>query len=190
MDFVFLDALISGDAGGAIERSEKRGQAEVVQNKYLPIKNASCSMGQSNDAKEQYEKMGIKVLGKEDDLFYRVALPDGWEIRATDHSMWNNVFDNNGRNRISFFYKAAFYDRDAFSNFERRFRARYIPQNQEDGIRYGAVYDCDKEIYRTKGLQAKSGQKSWDVDEKQADVAKKWLKQNYPLHEDINAYWG
>jgi len=70
--------------------------------------------------KEQYERMGIEITGEYDDLFYTVELPEGWQIKSTDHPMWNAVVDAKGRKRISFFYKSAFYDRDAFSNFERR----------------------------------------------------------------------
>jgi hypothetical protein len=58
-----------------------------------------------------------------DDLFQVVILPPGWKKEATSHSMWNNLVDDRGLVRATFFYKAAFYDRDAFLNLSRRFRA-------------------------------------------------------------------
>lgn len=78
-----------------------------------------------NWSKAQYEEMGIKVIDEYDDLFFNVELPKDWEIKPTEHYLWNDVVDNHGRKRISFFYKSAFYDRDAFSNFERRFKISY-----------------------------------------------------------------
>ena len=65
--------------------------------------------------------MGIKIIEDKDDLFMEVELPTGWSLKRTDHSMWSNLIDNKGRERASIFYKAAFYDRDAFINFNRRF---------------------------------------------------------------------
>lgn len=85
---------------------------------------------------EQYEKHGIKVVGESngDPLFVDVKLPEGWEIKGTGHSMWNEVLDNNGRVRATFFYKAAFYDRDAFLHFETRYKINtitYLPSEEK-----------------------------------------------------------
>jgi len=55
-----------------------------------------------------------------------VELPIGWKKRSTGHSMWNDLVDDKGRVRATFFYKAAFYDRDAFINFERRYDFRTV----------------------------------------------------------------
>jgi len=58
--------------------------------------------------------MGIVFGEKVDDLFTSVTLPEGWHKEATEHAMWSKLIDDQGRERASIFYKAAFYDRSAF----------------------------------------------------------------------------
>jgi len=116
-----------------IEGQEKNGQSQLIESTQLPSRNGGH--GKDGSAFEQYEKMGIKVIGltKGDTLFADVQLPEGWKKRSTGHSMWNELVDNKGRVRATFFYKSAFYDRDAFINFERRFSfniVSYLPQDQ------------------------------------------------------------
>ena len=65
--------------------------------------------------KQQYEKMGIQIIGDHNDVLYKVVLPGGWRIETEDY--WSNLYDNEGRQRASFFYKNTIYDLDAFINF-------------------------------------------------------------------------
>ncbi|WP_291567072.1 MULTISPECIES: hypothetical protein [unclassified Clostridium] len=217
-EITFIDVLLTGDASGAIERSEKREQQIIVENQRLPIKSNDHSVpceirrvGVNNSmeweeqfkieednnkkwTKERYEKMGIKIIDEYDDLFFNVILPNGWEVKPTGHSMWNDVFDNKKRKRISFFYKGAFYDRDAFSNFEKRYSYRIMPfddyitnASYEERMakeQYGVVYDCEKEIYRTTGIVSKD---YWD--KRLETQSEDYLNLNYPNWKDINAYW-
>lgn len=217
-EITFLDALFTGDMSGAIERSETREQEIVVKNQRLPIKtnnmsvpydirkigitknmdyNKQFEIERENNkqwTKQQYEKMGIKIIDGYDDLFLNVILPEGWKIKATDHSMWNELIDNENRKRISFFYKGAFYDRDAFSNFEHRYTFSEMPfdeyktnatyEDRKAKEWYGIVYDCGKEIFRTDGFLNKQY-----GDDVLIDACKHYLNKHYPLWEDINAYW-
>lgn len=48
-----------------------------------------------------------------DELFVKTTLPEGWTKGATEHDMHSNVMDERGVERVSVFYKAAFYDRRA-----------------------------------------------------------------------------
>lgn len=112
-----------------IEASERQGQRELERASQLPFKIGSgYKEPEYKEIVKEYEKHGIKVLQKSqgDDLFVDVVLPEGWKIKGTDHSMWNNVIDQNGRIRATFFYKAAFYDRDAFLNFDTRYSINTI----------------------------------------------------------------
>jgi hypothetical protein len=217
-ELTFLDAILSGDFSGAIERSEKREQSEAVKHQILPLKTNECDVpfkirnaGTTKDmefkelseimlennkkwTRDQYEKMGIKILDENDDLFLNVVLPDGWEVKPTEHSMWNDVIDENGRKRISFFYKGSFYDRDAFSNFEKRFTYSEVPfdeyktnatyEERKSKEWYGVVYDSGKEIFRTKGIVNKDYS-----DNSLKEQCIEFLTKNYELWEDINAYW-
>ena len=224
----FLEATLFGLSGGnpsqAIENQERRGQQEVVRNQRLPkMTNHLCGVptdilrngvttGMSWDdrfviekannieyTKQQYEKMGIVIVDEYDDLFWNVKLPDGWTIKATDHTMWNDLFDDKGRKRGQFFYKAAFYDRDAFINFNTRYSIAVehtVDSSVEDFDTWynsdwqGIVKDGDEVIYRTMTIPK--------AEDYMKDSANRNVLQNllevhmdtfYPNYEDIHAYW-
>lgn len=95
------------DPSDIIPQQEAKGQQDFVNSTTLP-KNIR------NGSKEQLEEMGI-VFGEDvDDLFVEVQLPEGWKREATDHDMWNKLVNKKGEEQAMIFYKAAFYDRDAF----------------------------------------------------------------------------
>ncbi len=213
----------------AIENQEKREQQKVVSNCRLPKKvsggipdecknkgiphwatpeydqmtweerDAICMKNKVEWVKQQYAKMGIKILGDADDLFYSVELPEGWKIEATGHSMWNDVLDDKGRERISFFYKGAFYDRDAFSNFECRYGyavepfdfyesdATYEERNSKPWSAY--LTDGGKRVELLKEMTLDANIHIWKLQDMLRDYAKAYLNEHYPDWEDVNAYW-
>lgn len=224
-ELTFMDALLYAMEGKnpsqAIENQEKRGQQSVVRNQQLPKRVNDTGMWEvfsngitdnmdyderhkiltSNNiayTKEQYEKMGIVILGEYDELFYNVQLPDGWQIKATDHSMWNELIDNEGRKRANFFYKAAFYDRDAFTNFDTRFHIivdHVAPADADYDVWKcsdfkGVVKDGDIIIFETECVPS-TGDYSKDDDIKNGlrNKLEGYMKANYPDYRDINAYW-
>lgn len=108
---VLLDAMMSeGNPSDAILRQESRGQENFVKSETLPRKYYDQSL---------LEGWGIVFGEAADDLFVYVTLPDGWIKRPTDHSMWSELVDGEGKVRATIFYKAAFYDRDAFMNISK-----------------------------------------------------------------------
>lgn len=146
-DFLtWLDAYLLKNEGRspsiAIENQERRGQESVVVNQILPkktnfhrvprdvlMKGVKRSMSfdtqfeienRNNIAytRRKYEELGITIIDDHDDLFYNVELPIGWKVEATDHIMWNKLINDKNEEVAKFFYKAAFYDRDAFINFK------------------------------------------------------------------------
>ena len=207
MELTFMSAMLYAAEGKspslAIEDQERRGQQDVVRNQRLPRKwnITACS---SADAKDQYEKMGIVVAGEYDDLFFNVSLPEGWEIRATGSSYWNNLYDARGRLRAKFFYKAAFYDRDAHIVFECRYRIR-VEHTAPDDAEWevweasdiqGTVLDGDSVVRETERVTApekKNGRRDFNeessIKRRLWDELESYMKQNYPEYEDINAYW-
>ena len=106
--FAMLIEAMAVGSSQVIPNQEARGQSALVNSSVLPKK-----MRPSN-AKETLEKLGVVFGDEYDDLFVNATLPDGWRKVATDHSMWSNLVDNSGKEIASIFYKAAFYDRDAF----------------------------------------------------------------------------
>jgi len=141
----------------AIEFQEKLGQQNLCNSCELPIK---CN---EYGYFKKLHDMGIVILESEEkirtlpkgELFMKVELPKGWKIKPTDHSMWSNLVDDKGRERASIFYKAAFYDRDAHLNFNRRFRIS------------GKIADYDEEKFRYKLEYIETGEyKTVWVDDK------------------------
>lgn len=98
-----------GRAPNLIEAQEARGQDQLVMSEMLPTRISA-------EDKKLLEAAGVQFgqPEKNDPLFCKAALPAGWSKQPTDHSMWSKLVDENGVERASIFYKAAFYDRDAF----------------------------------------------------------------------------
>lgn len=222
----FLDAVLYASEGKnpseAIEMQERRGQQTVVAGKRLPKKVNDLRVpkelkwsGVTDDmeyeerykiitqnnieyTKKQYEKMGIEIISGADDLFWNVKLPDNWKIVATDHTMWNDLLDDQNRKRATFFYKAAFYDRDAFINFDTRFHigVDHVADSNSDyeiwkaSDYQGTVKDGDVVIYSTECIPATGDYKADDkITNKLKIQLEEYMKEHYPDYEDINAYW-
>lgn len=102
-------AMATGSSSDAILGQEAAGQQSFVKSTTLPAEIRG---------KEILEAAGVKFLGpvEGDDLFQYVELPEGWKKEPTDHSMWSKLVDEQGRERASIFYKAAFYDRRAHAS--------------------------------------------------------------------------
>lgn len=49
-----------------------------------------------------------------DPLLAPMFLPEGWERRASDHSLYSYLVDGSGANRVMVMYKGAAHDRDAW----------------------------------------------------------------------------
>ncbi len=110
---------VLGGNPNAIENQEAEGQKQLVESSQLP-KYLNGAPGEGETALKKYEELGIEVMGfdESDDLFVEVKLPDGWEVKNTDHSMWSKLLNEKGEEIGSIFYKAAFYDRRAFIGFK------------------------------------------------------------------------
>ena len=225
-DLTFLEMMLCAMSGEnpsvVIENQERRGQASVVRNQRLPKKANSHSVshdiffkGVKNSmpyeerdrittaniieyTRAKYERMGIEIIEEYDDLFWSVKLPEGWEIRATDHTMWNELIDNKGRKRASFFYKAAFYDRDAFINFNTRFHVSVDhvadPESDYDVWKVsdyqGTVKDGDVVICSTRCVPVTGSYEGDDKVKKPLwEELDKFMKEHWPDYENTDAYW-
>lgn len=179
---------LGGGNPNAIENQEAEGQKEFEQASQLPRK-CNSPYNITNTA-EQYSKMGIKVLvpSKGDDIFLGVKLPKGWKVQSTDHSMWNNLIDDKGRVRAMIFYKAAFYDRDSFINFEHRYisTSEYLERKDSDNF-YPKFY-CVKDN-ATKKIIFTTEITNEHADPKLEKKCIDFLKKEFPKYENLNAYW-
>lgn len=111
---------LMGGNPNAIEAQEKQGQDELTAKR--EICQLPAKINPNGWPEHEYPKLGIEVIGrtKGDNLFFDVRLPKGWEIKPTAHSMWSELVDETGKERASIFYKAAFYDREAFININKQ----------------------------------------------------------------------
>ena len=105
-------AAVMMATSGSIEASEAKGQRELVESCQLPVKMPPKDKAYLESRGVVFPKQGSYSDG--DRLFYDVTLPPGWKKKATDHSMWSELYDDKDVKVASIFYKAAFYDRDAF----------------------------------------------------------------------------
>jgi hypothetical protein len=92
-----------------IGEQEAAGQREIVHSDVIPSRLNYCT---EDDLTALGFKLGDAVDG--DPMFRHATLPEGWEREGSAHAMWSHLLDELGRKRASIFYKAAFYDRDAF----------------------------------------------------------------------------
>ena len=105
---LLTEAMVTGSAETFITGQERAGQHELVHSDRLPT---ACD-------KAAFEALGFTFgdPDPDDPLFMPATLPEGWTKKATDHSMGSVIVDPLGRERVSIFYKAAFYDRKAHMN--------------------------------------------------------------------------
>lgn len=144
--------------------------------------------------REKLEQMGIKFGADVDDLFVTVQLPEGWKKKATDHAMWSDLLDDNGRKRAAIFYKAAFYDRRAHISLCRRYGVSgYEPcDNEGNAAEHGknshmktVVKDGDAALH-VVGIREDSDYKTGEAHGKEAGD---WLTAHFPNWQNPLAYW-
>jgi hypothetical protein len=185
-----LGALARGDienflvaaTPGGIEAQEKAGQTTFVNNSTLPIDlNRSCTW-------EDLATLGIVKGEPVDDLFVKVELPTGWTKKPTEHSMWSDLCDEQGRVRARIFYKAAFYDRSAALTLVQcyTYGAQPVIKDDWNGPRWGVVCDQDVIIWHTNNQFERADYDAYDTAEK---TARLWLESNYPAYKNPLAYW-
>ncbi|MFF1633953.1 hypothetical protein [Leifsonia sp. NPDC058248] len=106
-----------------ITNMESAGQQQLVNSDEIPT---DAPWG-------ELEALGF-VKGERvprDDLFTRATLPAGWKREASDHAMWSYIVDERGIRRVSVFYKAAFYDRNASASITS------VAGEMASNVRYG-----------------------------------------------------
>ena len=207
-EITMLEAMLYAQEGEspskAIENQERRGQRMVAEYVRLPKGTNACCLRSHNHedfefTKVQYEKMGIKIIDEYDDLFWNVQLPDDWRIEATDHPLWSDLIDDRGRRRASLFYKAAFYDRDAFINIWTRYTTYTDHTLKYEDVGYdkwrkspciGYVEDCGVVIYST---EPRPSFEDYNEQDKVEDAIKEelanYMAEHYPDYKDSHAYW-
>lgn len=196
---LFFDAYLSGDVGGAVERQEARGQRELNASEMLPKRGTIEREGGHYGPvwREKLEALGFIFGDEGDDLFVHCTLPGGWTKKATDHSMWSKLYDEQGRERASIFYKAAYYDRDAHMSWIPRYRAmqwygatpdepeNWSDPNRENKMICYVVKDGETVIWHGEPVR----NYDWHANDAAREESREWLREHYPQWDDAFAYW-
>jgi hypothetical protein len=175
-DPAMMMALAMGiGADAMIRHQEATGQRDLCHSGALPSR-----MGDGD--REILERFGVKFgePSASDPLFIPCTLPEGWRKVATDHAMHSNLVDDKGRKRASIFYKAAFYDRRADMNLERRYS---YEQDYDDACLSRIALPTLVYFITDSGVRIHG---AWAAD---ACAAVAWLDREYPLWRDAGACW-
>ncbi|MFH1896516.1 MAG: hypothetical protein ABH814_03565 [bacterium] len=95
-----------------IEEAAQRAVATSAD--WLIARKVNRMRGGGSDTRDILGEAGFKVVVEHDDLFYKVKPPQGWTKQTQGY--WTYVYDAEGNERFSQFFKGAWYDRDAFLN--------------------------------------------------------------------------
>lgn len=101
-----LLAALDGGGDDYVTGMESAGQRQLVESTDLPTQG-------SDDPAFLALGFTFGEPHKHDPLFRPATLPAGWKKQAKEHAMGSSVVDELGRERVSVFYKAAYYDRRA-----------------------------------------------------------------------------
>lgn len=185
-----FDNLFTAGTPGGIKAQERAGQIASAHNETLP---KQCP-------RQLLETLGFKFGADQDDLFVKVAFPNGWKKRAADHALYTDLLDDKDRKRGQIFYKAAFYDRRADMHLTRRYSTNTywvcdesgtsVPYGKHTHMRVaamdlGTVLQFFGEIRRDGAYS----REQYDLTERLGNEADAWLRSIYPQLNDVMAYW-
>lgn len=105
---------MSPRANVEIEEAARRRVAEDPEWSLARKLNSAGGKYVRGDSRAVLEALGFEVLSEEGNLFYLVRPPEGWT--KTTQGYWTSVKDKDGKERMTMFYKGAWYDQDAFLN--------------------------------------------------------------------------
>jgi hypothetical protein len=177
--------FIVASTPGGIEAQEAAGQASLCREaSRLPVQ---LNRRGSNVSWEDIEReWGIQRGEVTDKIFYSVQIPAGWKLRPSDHSMWSHLIDENGSERASIFFKAAFYDYQAHMSVDPRYHLQFKSKDRTE-------FDLDGE---TKGYDVRDRRTGeiifvspWTNYEGAGIAGTAFLDENYPDHKNPFAYW-
>jgi hypothetical protein len=164
---------------GGIEQQEAAGQRTLIESNILPTTIRGAT-------REQLTAFGFQFGQDMDDLFVECTLPPGWTKKAGEWDTHNDLLDEQGRIRAFIYYKAAFYDRQAYMSLTGRFKVDLYCKAKDDQHRLAAVTDYGKIIHEL-GEWGRSA--DTEVTDALYEQGKAWLAEHYPGWESRTAYW-
>lgn len=172
-----LDNLLAALTPSGIEAQEKAGQLAALEKQTLPI--------ELSPPRSTWESLGFVFHEPVDALHISVTFPAGWTKRATDHSMWTDIMDAEGRKRGAIFYKAAFYDRSASAHLSARFSVTKYAEYSVTQLKT-VIRDAANKAESIVGIRDQTDHNLGDQHEAEA---REWLNQHYPDWRNPISYW-
>ncbi len=155
-----------------INVAQMLGHTDAQRDNLLP-KNMSPS-------KKAFETLGFKFKECEDELMYSATLPKGWKyIIGTGY--YGKILDDQGRSRVTTFYKALPYDRDANMSLKRSIKIEIISVTSD--LTTITITKAGKTL-----KQVGTASSPAEVD-RLIEKAKAFLNQNFPEWNDPTKYW-
>lgn len=170
-----------------LENMEVEGQQKAIRRNKM-----AKSM---RPEKEIWEQLGFKFSEiEDDDILYDATLPEGWSMQATEHAMWINILDPNGRIRGKMFYKAAFYDRRADMSLNCRYDIYTEHVDKDYSTRIVYFGNPEEKLFvagqiKRRNSTGEEGLKAYREEQELREIATKWANENYPDWKNVNAYW-
>ena len=183
------DSLMDGMLAMAIAMSTGNASEglEAVKNAEQNRARSACRLPKDmSPSKEDFESLGFTFKDIGDDVLYQATLPDGWTLKSDGY--WTYLIDEKGRERGSYFYKGAFWDRSGHMNLHTRFRVCEGHTNSDDCDSPIKIYakDADGTVIFDAG-QCKEYYA--DGYEDKIKKAVEYLDTNYPEWNDPTKYW-
>jgi len=139
---------------------------------------------------------GVERVGPANKYLCEVSLPEGWQVRQSDHPHWQELVDNNGRNRADIYICHDFSGTRAFFSPRRRFTTTFEVADNNSELRV-LVMDGKDQLHCTPWVELRhslSESRPDQYHDKQAhdraeNMAKDWLRQNFPNWQNCLQYW-
>ncbi len=172
---------------GGPDYASSRGHAQMAARRdALPAEGT----GAGKDDRKILEHAGV-VFGEIDpqnELFRQATLPEGWTIRRTEHHLWSELADAEGRRRARIFYSAQ--DGTAWISCARSIQADVV-QDEAEGPYIPAIVDSDgRQLWRGKAV-AHGEVLEREARRKEAhEAAARKADEVAPDWRSFDAYWG
>lgn len=178
--FVLAASIGGANPDEVIDSLERLFQHDAIRNAHVPAKG-----------RDGYTALGLTFGDPlaDDPMFCEATLPDGWRIQATDHAMHNALLDAHGNRRGSYFYKIAFWDRDAFWYPPLTRYSVYRDYDRTEGTTAVMVVDDAETETVLHAVEYTMDPNNWDDGKPARDACTAWLDERMPEWRNPAAYW-
>ena len=184
---LMLARLMSGETH-VVGKMEAECQQDAVRNTTVAKR--------MNPDREEWEKLGFtfsEIPG--DSVLCNATLPKGWRLEASDHPMWNYIYDEKGRKRGQMFYKSSFYDRDANMSLYHCYSvcSDYIDEEHTTteiyfGNEHEKLYVAGQ-VHTPKHATREEYIAKNEEENRLRKLAQNFAEEYYPDYKDVTAYW-